>query len=107
MDVPAIRPDVRLADGPMQPVTCAACAAVVTVRKSSWDQTSIQWTGDALRRCRERQATTTGSDRPNRRAFPGCAALTAAVREAAVAGDLDVQSSEPLKTNPDRPEDLR
>lgn len=101
---PTVRPDVRLKDGPMQPVQCTACGALVTARKSSWDQTSVQWNGDALARCLERGRTPHDSDRPNRQAFVGCTALTDALREAAVAGRLDVQSGEPLKTNPDAAE---
>lgn len=88
----------------MQPVGCSACGAEVLARKSSWDQTTVQWTGPALERCLERRTTEGGperSDRPNRQAFPGCRALREAVREAAVRGVLDVQSGEPLKTNPE------
>jgi hypothetical protein len=86
----------------MQPVSCETCGAGVTARKSSWDQTSVQWTADALERCLEHAAPVEGSGRPNRTAFAGCAALRASIREAAVRGTLDVQSDEPLKTNPDR-----
>lgn len=96
-----LRPDVRLEGAPMQPVACATCGAEVLVRKSSWDQSTLQWTAAALERCAERRTTTGRSDRPNRNAFVGCAALRASVREAAVRGDLDVQSDEPLATNPE------
>ena len=85
----------------MQPVSCDACGAGVTARKSSWDQTTVQWTTEALETCVEHDASIEGSDRPNRHAFPGCAALRASIREAAVRGSLDVQSDEPLRTNPD------
>jgi hypothetical protein len=91
----------------MRPVDCAACGAVVTARKSSWDQTSVQWTAESLGRCRERAAprpTTVRPDRhnrPNTHGFPGCAALSLAVREAAVLGLLEVHSHEPLKRNPE------
>jgi hypothetical protein len=37
-----IRPDNRLDDAPMVPVVCARCGAGVQVRKSSWNQTSVQ-----------------------------------------------------------------
>lgn len=94
------RPDVRLEDAPMQPVDCAACGAQVSARKSSWDQTTVQWTSPALGQCLERRGAVEDSDRPNRRAFSGCQALREAVREAAVCGLLDVQSGEPLKSNP-------
>lgn len=95
------RPDTRLEDGPMRPVECGACGAAVLARKSSWDQTSIQWSPDARTRCHERAVPHPAEPRPNRNAFPGCDALRASVREAAVRGDLEVQSHEPLKTNPE------
>ncbi|MBC9731933.1 ferredoxin [Nocardioides sp. zg-578] len=94
------RPDVRLEAAPMEPVTCTACGAGVTARKSSWDQTTLQWTADALERCTQRRATEARSDRPNRSAFPGCTSVRDSIREAAVRGELSVQSDEPLKTNP-------
>ncbi len=85
-----IRADVRLDDAPMRPVSCDACGAEVTARKSSPDQTSVQWTADAVRRCHERGAARPVSDRPNRQAFPGCSALRDAVRSAASQGRIDV-----------------
>lgn len=45
----ALITDTRLIDAPMQPVACRECVAVVQVRKSSWQQTSIQWDADALK----------------------------------------------------------
>lgn len=96
-----VRPDVRLEAAPMQPVSCATCGADVLVRKSSWDQSTLQWNAAALGRCAERRTTAARSERPNRNAFAGCAALRASIREAAVRGELDVQSDEPLKTNPE------
>ncbi|MCD4532892.1 hypothetical protein LRP67_02180 [Nocardioides sp. cx-169] len=87
---PAARDDVRLEDGPMRPVGCTACGAEVTVRKSSPEQTSIQWSAAALRRCHERSASRPTSDRPNRQAFDGCAALRDTVREAAARGQVEV-----------------
>ena len=98
---PAPRPDVRLDDGPMQPVSCAACGARVEARKSSWDQTSIQWNDEALALCKERKDELPPNERPNRNSFPGCGALKESVREAAVRGQLDIQDEDPLKTNPE------
>lgn len=94
------RPDIRLENAPMQPVTCAACGASALARKSSWDQTTLQWHKEALCLCLER-ANTELSERPNRNAFEGCSAMRAAIRAAAVTGSLDVQSDEPLLTNPE------
>ena len=102
MSVPvAPRPDVRLESAPMQPVSCTTCGAEVLARKSSWDQTTVQWNAAALGRCVERARPGQTSDRPNRQAFPGCASLRTSLRAAAGGGALDVQSDEPLKTNPE------
>jgi hypothetical protein len=46
-----LRPDNRLADAPMRPVECHTCGARVLVRKSSWEQTSVQWGAASLARC--------------------------------------------------------
>ena len=99
----SVRPDNRLADVPMTPLACHTCGAGVEVRKSSWDQTSIQWHQDAVDACVERRATTVGAG-PNGAAFAGCAALRDSVRAAAVRGDLRVVDEEPLKANPENPE---
>lgn len=96
----AVRPDVRLADAPMEPVSCNTCGAQVLARKSSWDQTSLQWSEEALEACLERRASSPRSG-PNGATFAGCMALRSSVREAAVRGDLTVISVEPLPTNPD------
>jgi hypothetical protein len=101
---PTWRPDNRLEDGPMVPLACQACGARVEARKSSWEQTSIQWSADARDRCLERRATAPGPG-PNGAAFAGCQALRQSVREAAVRGELPVQDGEPLKENPENPED--
>lgn len=98
------RPDNRLDDGPMVPLACQVCGARVEARKSSWEQTSIQWSADARERCLERRATTPGPG-PNGAAFAGCQALRQSVREAAVRGELPVQDGEPLKENPGTPHD--
>jgi len=95
------RPDVRLDDGPMQPVTCSTCSAEVLARKSSWDQTSVQWSDEALAACQERQHSLPHNERPNRNAFLGCGALKESIRAAAVRGALEIQDEDPLKTNPE------
>ncbi|MEO5666210.1 MAG: ferredoxin [Nocardioides sp.] len=95
----APRPDVRLDDGAMERVTCTTCAARVEVRKSSWEQTSIQWHADAVGACLERRASQPGSG-PNA-TFPGCTALDLSIREAAVRGSLSVQSGDALPVNPE------
>lgn len=98
-----VRPDNRLTDGPMTPVGCATCGASVEARKSSWEQTSVQWHEDSVQRCLERRAS---SPRPgtNGAAFPGCQALRESIRAAAVRGELPVQDGAPLPTNPENPD---
>ncbi|HEX5567009.1 MAG TPA: ferredoxin [Streptomyces sp.] len=93
----AFRHDDRLLDAPMQPVRCTACRARVEVRKSSWDQTSVQWNQDASRACLERRAHLPASG-PNGGIFPGCSALREAVREAAARGDITVQEPDPQES---------
>ena len=84
-----IRPDNRLEDLPMTSLRCRSCAAVVQARKSSWEQTSIQWDEQARNTCLERQA-----DRAERRFreadFPTCSALRESIAEAAVTCELTV-----------------
>jgi hypothetical protein len=84
-----IRPDNRLLDAPMQPVECQRCGAVVTVRKSSWEQTSIQWNAAAAAACEERRSARPEPG-PNGTWFPGCLALRDSVREAALAGTIAI-----------------
>ena len=98
----AVRADNRLADGSMTPVRCATCGAGVEARKS-WEQTSFQWHDDAVERCLERRASTLRAE-PDGVGFAGCQALRDSIREAAVRGELPVQDSSPLPTNPDNPE---
>lgn len=74
--------DNRQQDGlPMLPVRCRSCAAEVLVRKSSWQQTSIQWTAAAARACPEQ-----ASDQPGR--APGCPALRESIDEHVESGGL-------------------
>ena len=98
-----VRPDNRLVDGPMTSVACTTCGATVEARKSSWEQTTVQWHDDAVARCLERRASSPRPG-PNGAAFPGCQALRDSIREAAVRGELAVQDGDPLPTNPDHPE---
>ncbi len=96
----SLRPDSRLANAPMQPVTCTACGATVQARKGSWEQTMIQWTREAARSCLERRAASV-SPCLNETVFLRCATLHDSVCDAAIRGDLNVFSQEPLPTNPD------
>ena len=74
------RQDERLVDGPLLPVRCRRCAAEVLVRKSSWEQTSIQWTAGA------RAACVSLADDPHET----CPALRSAIQEAALTGAIKV-----------------
>ncbi len=77
-------------DTAMQQVRCIECLAKVQVRKSAWEQTSVQWTDEALDLCRERPARATG-DLP-RDQFVGCETLRAAVRDETVQGNLKLSN---------------
>jgi hypothetical protein len=72
-----VRPDNRLADAPMTPVQCRRCAAGVLVRKSSREQTSVQWNATALQACGERRERMASDE-----FFLGCAALSASIGDA-------------------------
>lgn len=86
----AVRYDNRLDETPMLPVNCRRCGAAVLVRKSSWSQTSVQWTGTALERCEERCTATQLAVYGERNLFLACSALSGAIGDAALAGILPV-----------------
>lgn len=83
-----VRRDNRLDDAPMTPVMCRRCGAGVQVRKSSWQQTSVQWTDMAMRRCEERceAASLTTGTRPM--LFLACSALSDSIANAVRTGTL-------------------
>ncbi|WP_096287375.1 ferredoxin [Mycobacterium ahvazicum] len=87
---PTVREDNRLADMPMLPVACRRCQARVHVRKSSWNQTSVQWTAPALARCEERVAATQLAPYGGCNLFLSCSALTESIIDAVRAGALPV-----------------
>lgn len=93
-----IPPDVRLDDGPMVPLRCRTCAAQVEVRKSSWEQTSIQWNREAVSKCRELHP---GSAGPGRGLAADCRSLASSISEAALSGSLPVHGDDPLPVNRD------
>lgn len=85
-----LRQDERLADGlPMRPVACRQCGAQVLARKASWEQTSVQWTAEAMAGCLERRAAVPAGG-PNGDQFPGCTALRASIAQAALDGEITV-----------------
>ncbi len=85
----SVRQDNRLADAPMVPVECRRCGAEVMGRKSTWDQTSVQWDADATARCAERRDADklTGHGRG---LFLGCSALRDSLMAAAREGALPI-----------------
>jgi hypothetical protein len=76
--------DKRLEAVPMAPVTCGNCGARVLVRKSSWNQTSVQWNADASARCAER------SVHGSRDVFLTCSALCGSIVRAVRHGDVSI-----------------
>jgi hypothetical protein len=78
--------DERLADLPMTPVECRRCHAVVRVRKSSREQTSIQWDTDGVRACRERSVPGRGGLREAD--FVTCAGLRESIAQAVRSGQV-------------------
>ncbi|KMO82776.1 hypothetical protein [Mycolicibacterium chlorophenolicum] len=85
-----VRPDVRLADAPMTPVVCQQCGACVEARKSSWNQTSVQWTSAAMSRCVERRTAAQVDNPHGTPVFLACSALAEAIRRDAVSGTLAI-----------------
>jgi hypothetical protein len=87
-----IRPDDRLADLPMTPVECLSCHATVQVRKSSWQQTSIQWDEAGVGTCLERRSS---PSRGHLREadFPTCAGLRESIAQAVLSGKVPVAES--------------
>lgn len=84
------RPDIRLADMPMVPVTCHACGAEVLARKGSWQQTSVQWTRESAARCEERRR----AECLPGRIFLACGKLKESIAAAVTAGVVHVVQDE-------------
>ena len=89
LEVPPTQ-DNRLDEMPMMPVACGACGARVLARKSSWNQTSVQWNADATARCAERRQAQQMSAHAGRGVFLVCAALSESIRAAVRHGDLSI-----------------
>ena len=86
----SVRHDNRLDEVPMIPVTCRNCGARVLARKSSWNQTSVQWNADATARCAERAEAQKISVPGGRGVFLACSALRASILDAVRHGDLSI-----------------
>jgi hypothetical protein len=85
-----VRPDNRLDDGQMVPVACRRCGAGVLARKSSWDQTSVQWNAAASGRCEERRDALKLAGHGERNLFLACSALGDSIADAVRRGELVV-----------------
>lgn len=79
--------DERFADLPMTPVECQRCHATVQVRKSSWQQTSVQWDEDGARTCSERRTSLSAGGIRDADFFT-CAGLRESIAQAALSGRL-------------------
>ena len=86
----SVREDNRLDEMPMVPVACRNCGARVLPRKSSWNQTSVQWNADATARCVERADAQQIAAPGSRGIFLVCSALSASILDAVRHGDLSV-----------------
>jgi hypothetical protein len=82
--------DNRLDEMPMVPVVCRNCGARVLARKSTWDQTSVQWNADATARCAERAEDGKISAHAGRGVFLACSALSESITDAVRRGDLAI-----------------
>lgn len=85
----SLREDNRLDEMPMVPVACRECGARVLARKSSWNQTSVQWDADASARCIERREAQRLAGH-HRGPFLACAALRDSIQVAVATGELAV-----------------
>jgi hypothetical protein len=86
----AVRPDNRLADSPMVPVDCRRCGARVLARKSTWNQTSVQWNADASACCLERRDAENLAAHSGRGLFLACSALSESIADAVRCGKVPV-----------------
>jgi hypothetical protein len=86
----SVRDDNRLDEMPMRPVMCRHCGARVLARKSTWNQTSVQWNGDATARCFERAEAEKLSSPGSRGVFLRCSALSESIIDAVRHGDLAI-----------------
>jgi hypothetical protein len=86
----SVKEDNRLDEMPMMPVMCRSCGARVLARKSSWNQTSVQWNADATAQCTERADADKMSAHASRGVFIVCSALSESIVDAVRHGDLSI-----------------
>jgi hypothetical protein len=85
-----VRTDNRLADAPMVSVTCRRCGAEVLARKSSWQQTTVQWDAAAMARCPQRRDSKLLAEHGPRGVFLACSDLRESILDAARNGGVPV-----------------
>lgn len=85
-----VRTDNRLDEMPMAPVACRDCGARVLARKSSWNQTSVQWNAEATGKCVERADAQRISAPGSRGVFLVCSTLNESILDAVRHGDLAI-----------------
>ncbi len=90
--------DSRLTDAPMTQVRCGRCAAEVLVRKSSWNQTSVQWDARASAGCVERSGAERLAACAGQGVFLACSALGASITDAVRRGRLLIVDETPSAT---------
>lgn len=86
----SIRADNRLDDLPMAPVTCRACGAQVLARKSSWAQTSVQWSAEAWATCPQRRDAAALAAHSRQAVFLSCSELAGSIVDAVCTGHLPI-----------------
>ena len=74
----------------MMPVACSRCGACVLARKSTWNQTSVQWNAEASAACLERRDAENLAAHSSRGLFLACSALSDSILDAVRNGDLPV-----------------
>ena len=85
-----VREDNRFDEMPMVPVSCRHCGARVRARKSTWNQTSVQWNAEATALCAERAEAQKMSGHADRGVFLVCSALSESIVDAVRCGDLSI-----------------
>lgn len=91
----SVRADNRLDEMPMVPVACRDCGAGVLARKSSWNQTTVQWNANAMAQCAEHRAAQEISAPASRGVFLACSALTESILDAVRRGELAIVDETP------------
>jgi hypothetical protein len=74
----------------MTPVACRSCGAHLLARKSTWNQTSVQWDADAMSRCIERRRAAQLTEHGGRGLFLACSSLSESIVDAVRHGELSI-----------------